>query len=90
MVHVICVMPLQSRKGDMEGQSSMERSYQRYSDWYGNKFSIKSTVGLDNLQAAAHSVAIFCSSLGSVYISSGGKKVLPENLFSKQSCKIAA
>ena len=71
----------------MERQSSMERGYQRYSDWHDYKFSVKPFIGLDNLQAAAHSVAIFCSALGSIHVSCSGKKILLENLFQEKSCK---
>jgi hypothetical protein len=68
----------------------MERSYQRHSDWHDYKFSVEHALCLGDLQAAAHSIAIFCSALGSIHISSCGKKILLENLFQEKSCKQVA
>ena len=77
-------------KSDMEEQSSMERSHNRRCCRYDNKFSIEPTNRMGDLQAAAHCATIFCSVVDSIYISRGRKKIFLENLFSKQSCKIAA
>ncbi len=71
-------------------QRSIKRSNQRYNHWNSHKLSIEPIGNVDNIRATAHSIAVICTIMGNLYTRCSGKKILFENLFSKQSCQQVA
>ena len=79
MGHAISAMHQLLLRSDMERQSGMERSYQRYSNWYDNQLPVKSIIHVGNLPISTHCVTIYGSTVGCIHNDSDLQKIHSES-----------